>query len=545
MKRLQFHGSNSRTNLGREICHFLFLCWVSFSFSQCQYKPKDSGDILGLIGSGYAVATPITGGIEPPPTIPAPPVPINGVWLNEAYLKAPNVTGSTYFGNSIAVSGDTMVIGSYRENSNQIGPTNGPGASADQSLFAAGAAYVFRKVAGNWIQEAYLKASNPGISDFFGTSVAISGDTIVVGAPSNGGSGSIYVFQRVGTTWSEQAFLKASNWDAGDQFGISVSIDGDVIAIGAYWENSSQNTVTNGTTASADNSMSDAGAAYVFRRTAGVWNQEAYLKAPNPGNNDYFGSSISISGATVVVGAYREDSQAATTNGNTASADNSKTDSGAAYVFRRTAGIWSQEAFLKASNLDSNDQFGKALSISGNTIVIGAALEDSNVSAVANGPTASQSNTLGSSGAAYVFERTGANWAQTAYLKAKNVQSSDQFGTAVAVEGNYIAVGAINESCGQSTVTYGPLVVWDERSPQSGAVYMFEKSNGRWGEYSYFKAPNVGNSDLFGSSVSLSGNRIIVGAPQESSNQNTITNGSGASADDSEYRSGASYAFER
>ncbi|WP_207796128.1 FG-GAP repeat protein, partial [Leptospira ellisii] len=122
----------------------------------------------------------------------------------------------------------------------------------------------------------------------------------------NGGSGSIYVFQRVGTTWSEQAFLKASNWDAGDQFGISVSIDGDVIAIGAYWENSSQNTVTNGTTASADNSMSDAGAAYVFRRTAGVWNQEAYLKAPNPGNNDYFGSSISISGATVVVGAYRE-----------------------------------------------------------------------------------------------------------------------------------------------------------------------------------------------------------------------------------------------
>ncbi|WP_167881170.1 FG-GAP repeat protein [Leptospira gomenensis] len=518
---------------------------ISFTFFQCQYKPRDQGDILGLIGSGYAVGSLTNGGIEYPPAVPGTPVPVNGVWINEAYFKATNVTGSTYFGNSIAVSGDTMVVGSFRENSNQIGPTNGPTASADQSLFASGAVYVFRKVAGNWIQEAYLKASNPGMSDFFGTSVAISGNTVVVGAPMNGGSGSIYVFQRVGTVWSEQARLKASNWDAGDRFGSVVSIDGDVIVIGAEWENSSQNTVTNGTTASADNSLNDAGAAYIFRRNAGVWTQEAYLKAPNPGNGDYFGSAVSISGDTVVVGAYKEDSQAVTTNGTTASADNSKSESGAAYVFRRTAGIWGQEAFLKASNLDPNDQFGKTLSVSNNTIVIGAALEDSNVNTITNGATASPVNALAGSGAAYIFERTGVTWTQTAYLKAKNVQAGDQFGTAVAVEGNFIAVGAINESCGQSTVTYGPLVVWDERAPQSGAVYMFRKTDGRWGEYSYFKAPNAGNADLFGSGVSLSGTRIVVGAPQESSNQNTITNGPTASTDDSEYRSGAAYAFER
>ncbi|TGM53024.1 FG-GAP repeat protein [Leptospira adleri] len=547
MKRRQKQNSSLIQNqTGNCSVRILLLCVLFPFFFQCQYKPQDDLNFLALVGSGLSVGSPSEGGIDSPPVTDPPAAPGSGDWLNEAYFKPSFVIGDSFYGNSVAVSDDTIVVGEYRENSNQVGLTNGSApASSNISLFASGAAFVYRKVAGAWVQEAYLKASNPSANDNFGASVSISGDTIVVGAPTNGGSGSAFVFVRNGSIWSQEAWLKASNFGAGDHFGSSVDIDGDVIVVGAEWEDSSQNTVTNGNTASADNTRSDSGAAYIFRRAAGVWSQEAYLKTPNPDNNDYFGSNVSISGETIVVGAYKEDSQAVTSNGTTASADNSKSESGAAYVFQRTAGQWNQEAFLKSSDLDSNDQFGRSVSISANTIVIGAALEDGAQDSVINGAAASSSNLLGGSGAAYVFERTGTNWTQAAYLKAKNVQAGDQFGAAVAIEGDFIAVGAINESSGLSTISFGPLTLWDERCFQSGAVYMFQKSSGLWGEYAYFKAPNVGSGDLFGFSVALNGTRIVVGATQEASNQTTITNGPTASADDSMYRAGASYAFQR
>lgn len=523
---------------------FVF-CAILLFFFQCQYKPQADLNVLALVGSGLSAGSISEGGIDSPPTASLP-AQDNGGWLNEAYFKPSFVIGDSFYGNSVAVSGDTIVIGENRENSNQVGLTNGSApASNDISLYSSGAAFVYRKVAGAWVQEAFLKASNPGSNDIFGTSVSISGDTIAVGAPANGSSGSVFVFVRSGSTWTQEAILKASNFGSGDHFGSSVDIDGDVIVVGAEWEDSSQTTVTNGPAASADNSKSDSGAAYVFRRTAGTWTQEAYLKTPNPDNNDYFGWSTSISGDTIVVGAYKEDSQAVTSNGTTASGDNSKSESGAAYVFRRTAGQWDQEAFLKSSDLDSNDQFGKSVSISADMIVIGAALEDGAKDSVLNGPTATSTNLLGGSGAAYVFERTGTTWAQTAYLKAKNVQALDQFGTSVAIDGNFIVVGAVNEASGQSSISFGSLTTWDERCFQSGAVYMFQKSAGLWGEYAYFKAPNVGSGDLFGASVALDGTRVVVGATQEASNQTTITNGPTASADDSMYRAGAAYAFQR
>ncbi|RHX92848.1 FG-GAP repeat protein [Leptospira stimsonii] len=525
------------------ILSFCFL--LSFIF-QCEYKPKGDLNFLALVGSGLSTGTPSEGGIDSPSVANPPAVQGSGDWLNEAYFKPSFVIGDSFYGNSVAVSGDTIVVGEYRENSNQVGLTNGSApASSDISLFASGAAFVYRKVAGIWIQEAFLKASNPSTNDNFGSSVSISGDTIVIGAPTNGASGSAYVFVRNGSTWSQEALLKSSNFGAGDHFGSSVDIDGDIIVVGAEWEDSSQNMVTNGNTASADNSRTDSGAAYIFRRVAGTWTQEAYLKTPNPDNNDSFGSNVSISGETVVVGAFKEDSQSVTSNGTTASPDNSKLESGAAYVFRRTAGQWNQEAFLKSSDLDSNDQFGKSVSISADSIVVGAALEDGAQDSVINGAGASSSNLLGGSGAAYVFERTGTNWAQTAYLKAKNVQAGDQFGTSVAIEGDFIVVGAINESSGLSTISFGPLTTWDERCFQSGAAYMFRKSSGLWGEYAYFKAPNVGSGDSFGYSVALNGTRVVVGATQEASNQTTITNGPTANTDDSMYRAGASYAFQR
>jgi hypothetical protein len=151
-------------------------------------------------------------------------------FVAQAYLKAPNVEASDRFGNSVAVSGDTVAVGAYREDSNQTTITNGATASSNNSASSAGAVYIFRRTGVNWAQEAYLKAPNAEVTDQFGWSVAVSGDTV---------------------------------------------------AVGAYGEDSNQTTITNGTTASADNSASSAGAVYVFRRTGVMWAQEAYLKAPN------------------------------------------------------------------------------------------------------------------------------------------------------------------------------------------------------------------------------------------------------------------------
>ncbi len=178
-------------------------------------------------------------------------------------------------------------------------------------------------------QQAYLKASNTGAFDLFGsTSVAVSGDTVVVGAlyeesnatgvngdqadNSASAAGAAYVFVRTGTNWTQQAYLKASNTDVLDEFGGSVAISGDTIVIGAMLESSSA-TGVNGD--QGDNNAEYAGAAYVFVRTGTNWTQQAYLKASNTGAGDFFGSSVAVSGDTLVVGAAHEGSNATGVNG--------------------------------------------------------------------------------------------------------------------------------------------------------------------------------------------------------------------------------------
>ena len=241
----------------------------------------------------------------------------------------------------MAVSGDTVGIGAFFEDSNTTGVN---GDQADNSALSSGAAYVFVRSGGVWSQQAYLKASNSEAFDQFGISVAVSGDTVVVGASSedsnatgvNGDQadnsanayGAAYVFVRSGGVWSQQAYLKASNSGANDQFGISVAVSSDTVVVGGYFEDSNA-TGVNGN--QADNSALSSGAAYVFVRSGGVWSQQAYLKASNSGAGDQFGWSVAVSGDTVAVGAYLEASSATGVNGN--QADNSAADAGGAYVF--------------------------------------------------------------------------------------------------------------------------------------------------------------------------------------------------------------------
>ncbi|MBK8039496.1 MAG: choice-of-anchor D domain-containing protein [Verrucomicrobiaceae bacterium] len=380
-------------------------------------------------------------------------------------------------------------------------------------------------------QQAYLKASNTGGSDRFGWSVALSGNTVVVGAYDEGSSsGAAYIFTRVGTTWAQQAYLKASNTGASDRFGASVAVSGDTVVVGA-WSEGSNATGVNGD--QVDNSASAAGAAYIFTRVGTTWEQQAYLKASNTNANDRFGHSVAVSGETVVVGAYGEDSNATGVNGN--QADNSASSAGAAYVFTRSGTTWTQQAYLKASNTGANDQFGQSVAASGDTVVVGANGEASNAAGV-NGNQAD--NSASNAGSVYVFTRSGTAWTQQAYLKASNTGTNDGFGWSVAVSQNTVVVGAYGDD---SNATGINGVGANNSASNAGAAYVFTRTGTTWTQQAYLKASNTDANDLFGWSVAVSGDTVLVGASEEDSNA-TGVNGNQANTTN---EAGAAYVFTR
>jgi hypothetical protein len=403
------------------------------------------------------------------------------------YFKA-SIAGSVdHFGYRVALSGDgnTLAVGAYREDSNATGIN---GNQADNSASYSGAVYVFTRSGSTWSQQAYVKASNTERDDFFGWSVALSGDgnTLAVGAPeeesnatgvngnqadnSANGSGAVYVFTRSGSTWSQQAYVKASNTDSPDQFGYSVALsgDGNTLAVGAWYE-ASNATGINGNQAS--NSVYQSGAVYVFTRSGSTWSQQAYVKASNTGPSDQFGYSVALSGDgnTLAVGAPREESNATGINGN--QTDNSASQSGAVYVFTRSGSTWSQQAYMKASNTGAGDYFGSSVALSGdgNTLAVGAYLESSNATDV-NGNQAD--NSVSDSGAVYVFTRSGSSWSQQAYVKASNTEAGDSFGNSVALsgDGNTLAVGAWGEDSNATGINGNQA---GNSLSEAGAVYVY------------------------------------------------------------------------
>jgi hypothetical protein len=342
----------------------------------------------------------------------------------------------------------------------------------------AGAVYVFVRTGTAWAQQAYVKASTPGAGDNFGSSVALFGDTLAVGAPgeasnatgvngneadnSAGGSGAAYVFVRTGTEWTQQTYVKASNTGTNDNFGISVALSSNTLAVGASREDSATTGIDGN---QADNNAGGSGAAYVFVRAGTTWAQQAYLKASNTGAGDNFGTSVALFGDTLAVGAIDEASNAIGVNGN--QADNSAGDAGAVYVFVRTGAAWAQQAYLKASNTGAGDTFGASVALSGDTLAVGAFSEASAATGV-NGNQAD--NSAGGAGAVYVFVRTGTTWAQQAYAKASNTGTNGHFGASVALSGDTLAVGAFGEASNATGVNGTET---DSSTSGAGAVYVF------------------------------------------------------------------------
>lgn len=417
-------------------------------------------------------------------------------------LFAGNAGVGDLFGSSVAMSGDTIAIGVPHESSNAIGINGDPNNDLSRS---SGAVYVYRNNNNVWQLEAYIKSSNTDANDQFGGSVALSGDTLVVGAWGEdssainvGGeqkdnfanaSGAVYVFRRNGTVWTQEAYIKASNTEADDRFGWSVAIGGDLLAVGATGESSDASGI-NGS--EGNNSSGGSGAVYVYRRSGVTWVKEAYLKASNTGAGDLFGWSVSISDNLLAVSAILEAS--ASVGINATQTNDDAFGAGVVYMFRRDSsrGTWQQDAYIKASNAGKNDRFGYSLALAGTRALVGAPFEASRTHGVGGDQ---QDNSSPTSGAAYVFERSGNTWMQTAYLKAAEPGPGNWFGSSVALSESYLLVGAHRLGLSGNDAT-------------SGRAYVFASQGGSWRQLAALSAPQPQNSDGFGWAVAIAGSHI-------------------------------------
>ena len=489
------------------------------------------------------------------------------------YLKAAGVDANDTFGTSVAVSGDgtTVVVGVPGEDSNATGID---GNAANNSTAGSGAAYVFARVAAEWSQQAYLKASNTALGNAFGKAVSISSDgsTIAIGAPNrNTSAGAVYVFVRNGASWAQQgAALTASNTESNDRFGtaLALSANGSILAIGATGEDSDG-------TGSGNNSAADAGAAYVFTRSGALWTQQAYIKASNAQAGDLFGGALALTAAgnMLTVGATDEDSASTAINGD--QANNGALGAGAIYVFSNNGVTWVQGAYIKAPNAEPIDHFGAAVALSadGNTLAVGAPDEDGTVTGAQQFPIdpppvvpASDPNapppppgsvpdplpttfqglcaapvldpnyvlrpTVGcESGAVYIFVRTAGVWSADTYIKGSNNEYEDRFGTSVALtaDGNVVAIGSPSEDSSALGIEGNETV---DDAPGAGAAYLYRRDAGIWTQQSYVKASNTDAGDAFGTSVavSLDAAALVVGATAEASNSDDQNNDAAANA---------------
>lgn len=322
----------------------------------------------------------------------------------------------------------------------------------------AGAAYVFVRSGTTWSQQAEITASDAANYAGFGNSVTLDGDTALIGADGTtvnrlNYAGAAYAFIRSGTTWSQQAELVASDAAPYDMFGTSVSLSGDSALIGA--------------TGNAVAGHSDAGAAYVFVRSGSLWGQQTELSDPGATADDSFGSSVALEGDTAFVGA-----PGVSVGGNAGA--------GAAYCFARTDTTWSQQTPLTASDPAAGDNLGYSLALDGSTVLIGA------YRAGIAGRTGA--------GAAYIFAGSGSSWTQQAKVSAADAATSDSFGWSVALSGGTALIGALN---------VGPS--------QEGATYVFGGQGAGWTQQAKLKAPDAVVQEGFGCSVALDSGTALIG----------------------------------
>jgi len=354
-----------------------------------------------------------------------------------ATLMAGDANANDFFGGAVAISGDTVVIGSRS------------GISESAYVFAQDAS-------GNWFEQQKLLPSDGAAGDRFGHSVAISGDTVVIGAnfvdDPNGGCtvacsnvGAAYVFVRDSAgVWTEQQKLMVAGRNGQNYVGIAVGVSGDTALLGSRDD-----------------------AAYVFTRTGTVWTEQQTLEGSD-GPTPLFGTAVSIEGSTAVIGAYADLSS-----------------KGSAYVFAESGGLWIEQQKLSPVTTITGNQFGYSVSVSGDIVLIGAPNHD-----VVNGS--------GRRGAAFLYQRIGSSWFLQQTLAASDGMINDRMGTSVSVSGSVALLGARSD---------------DDNGSESGSVYVFAQSGSSWFEFDKLQPSDAQANDFFGWSVAISGNIGVVGAP--------------------------------
>jgi hypothetical protein len=354
----------------------------------------DLGDAVAVSGDTAVVGAPWANGVGNNTGAAYVFVRSGTVWTEQAKLFASDGGSGDIFGASAAIDGDTIVVGAYQN---------------QEFGLAAGAAYVFERQGTTWTQTAKLTASDATTAQRFAFSVSVSADSVVVGAIGDpvysiDRDGSAYAFRRIGTTWSEEAKIVAEDGGVGDAFGISVSIEWDTLVVGSIYN---------------AELGSDAGSAYVYRRSETTWSQQAKLNASDGRAGDGFGVSVALSGTTVLVGAIYDD-LAPGVNGSYYDSE------GSAYVFVYQQGAWSQQAKLSADDATDEDKFGDRVSLSGDIAVIGAYDNF-------------ELNTH--SGTVYAFQRGGVTWTEQVKVYV-DFPASYWLGRSVCLDGDTLLVGA-------------------------------------------------------------------------------------------------------
>jgi hypothetical protein len=361
-------------------------------------------------------------------------------------VKASDGTSNDNFGIAVSLFGDYAVVGS---------PNHDVGGNTDQ-----GCAYIFHRSAGFWIEEAILVAISGVAGETFGTSVDMgtNSETVIIGAPyatisGNTHQGCAYIFTRNGSTWTQQAKLTASDGAAYDEFGISVSLDGDYAVIGAHFDD--------------DATVLDKGSAYIFNKGAGWYDNQPYqakLIASNGGSQDRFGSDVSISADYVIIGA--------------PDCDANWIYQGAAYIFNRTGVNWSQQAALFGST--GGEYFGHSVSLDGDYVVVSAYGWDLQ------------------KGRVNIYLRSGINWNLQTTITANDGVNGDHFGFDVSISGLFVHVGAPH---------HGGI----------GAAYTYKRNGSDWSliRKSNDEIPQMG--EFFGRSVAIHGFNAICGIPYKNS----------------------------
>ncbi|MXZ00101.1 hypothetical protein F4Y93_05445, partial [Candidatus Poribacteria bacterium] len=337
------------------------------------------------------------------------------LWLERAKIIANDAKAGDLFGNTVAISGETAVIGA-------------PG--VDDAGPEAGAAYIFGRSGDNWIQQAKLIGNDIGMFDQFGTAIAIHENTTIIGAygKDEGGvdTGAAYVFARSGTSWTQQAKLTHRNAVSGDLFGFAVAVYGNNALIGAHGN---------------DATGPDSGAAYIFRRSGNTWTQNAQLIPNDSGLGDEFGFAVDLTNGIAIIGAPKE--------------DRNETDMGTAYIFVETSEAWVQQAKLTAAETEAGDEFGSAVAIHEDTAIVGAWKDDHPVSS--DGDPAEEID----KGSAYAFLRDGLSWVERRRIVASGTNRFDRFGASVSIRGSFAIVGADgNDNAGDnagSAFIYNPI----------------------------------------------------------------------------------------